>query len=158
MIKAVNGAGTITNNIGFEIGGGNSTWSNSGTVSNNTVFLIGNSTNFGTNKKAIDCQSTADSAFAGKLGIGNSAPTAKLDVMATTEQLRLGYDATYFADFKVNSAGALKIAAPLSWMPAASATPSANGEITIEFTSNTQVTIKGKGTDGVVRSVALTLS
>lgn len=150
--------GSITTNTGLEIGGANSPWVNSGTVTTNTALLIGNSTNFGTTKKAFDCQSTADSSFAGKLGIGNSAPTANLDVMATTEQLRLGYDASYYAAFTVGSTGALKIAAPLSWRPAASATPAANGDLTIEATSNTQATIKFKGTDGVVRSVALTLS
>lgn len=150
--------GSITTNTGLEIGGANSPWVNSGTVTTNTALLIGNSTNFGTTKKAFDCQSTADSSFAGKLGIGNSAPTANLDVMATTEQLRLGYDAIYYAAFTVGSTGALKIAAPLSWRPAESATPAANGDLTIEATSNTQATIKFKGTDGVVRSVALTLS
>jgi len=43
-------------------------------------------------------------------------------------------------------------------MPGSSATPTVNGQLTIEATSNTQVKIKLKGSDGTVRSVSLTLS
>lgn len=42
--------------------------------------------------------------------------------------------------------------------PAASVTPAANGELVFEATSNTQVTVKLKGSDGTVRSAVLTLS
>lgn len=42
--------------------------------------------------------------------------------------------------------------------PPASVTPVTNGDVTFQFTSNTQLTIKAKGTDGVVRSVNLTLA
>jgi hypothetical protein len=42
--------------------------------------------------------------------------------------------------------------------PAASFTPTTNGELSMEATSNTSVTIKLKGTDGVVRSSVLTLA
>ena len=157
--KLLNSAGcTITNSYGVQIGGPQETWSNGGTITNAYALFIGSSTNVGTNKWSIYDESDANKYLKGKLGIGNSVPTAKLDVMATTEQLRLGYDAIYYAAFTVGSTGALKIAAPLSWRPAASATPAANGDLTIEATSNTQATIKFKGTDGVVRSVALTLS
>ena len=43
-------------------------------------------------------------------------------------------------------------------LPAASATPANNGEMVFEHTSNTSLTLRLKGTDGVVRSVALTLA
>jgi hypothetical protein len=46
----------------------------------------------------------------------------------------------------------------LTISPSASVTPAVNGELSIEATSNTSVTIKLKGSDGTVRSVALTLS
>lgn len=39
-----------------------------------------------------------------------------------------------------------------------SRTPGSNGDLTVEFTSNTTVTIRGKGSDGTARSVALTLA
>lgn len=42
--------------------------------------------------------------------------------------------------------------------PQASATPSLVGELVIEATSNTTLTLKYKGTDGTIRSVALTLT
>lgn len=46
----------------------------------------------------------------------------------------------------------------LTWKPATSATPLANGDLTFEATSNTSITVKLKGSDGVVRSAVLTLS
>jgi hypothetical protein len=46
----------------------------------------------------------------------------------------------------------------LTIKPAASVTPSINGQLTFEATSNTSVTVKLKGSDGVVRSAVLTLA
>jgi hypothetical protein len=48
---------------------------------------------------------TAPNYMAGTLGIGSTTISAKLHVTATTEQLRLGYDATKYASFTVDSAG-----------------------------------------------------
>lgn len=39
--------------------------------------------------------------------------------------------------------------------PAASATPAANGDLVIEATSDTELTIKYKGSDGIVRGIVL---
>jgi acetyltransferase-like isoleucine patch superfamily enzyme len=44
------------------------------------------------------------------VGIGTNAPASKLHVIATTEQLRLGNDATYYTSFTVDNAGDLTIA------------------------------------------------
>jgi hypothetical protein len=44
------------------------------------------------------------------------------------------------------------------WNPPASAAPDDNGQVCLEFTSNTTITLKGKGSDGTVRSVALTIA
>ena len=46
----------------------------------------------------------------------------------------------------------------VQWNAPASAVPDDNGQITFEFTNNTTVTIKGKGSDGTVRSGTVTLS
>jgi len=46
----------------------------------------------------------------------------------------------------------------INMLPPSSSTPNDNGQVTFEFTNNTTLTIKGKGTDGTVRSVALTLA
>lgn len=42
--------------------------------------------------------------------------------------------------------------------PAASATPTANGDLVVQATSNTSLTFKLKGTDGTVRSGSITLA
>lgn len=46
----------------------------------------------------------------------------------------------------------------MTWKPAASATPSNNGDLTFELTSNTELKIKVRGDDGVLRGVTLTLA
>jgi hypothetical protein len=48
---------------------------------------------------------------AGLVGIGTSTPTGKLNIISTTEQLRLGYDASNYNSFTVGSTGNLKILA-----------------------------------------------
>ncbi len=55
-------------------------------------------------------------------------------------------------------AAALATKADTVLVPAASATPANNGDLVFERTSNTNLTIKMKGTDGIVRSVVLTLA
>jgi hypothetical protein len=47
----------------------------------------------------------------GNLGIGATSPGAKLHSLATTEQLRLGYDPTDYNSFTVGSTGSLTVAA-----------------------------------------------
>lgn len=46
----------------------------------------------------------------------------------------------------------------LAVKPLASSVPASNGDMVFERTSNTSLAIKLKGTDGIVRSVALTLA
>lgn len=45
----------------------------------------------------------------GRIGTGTTSPGAKLHSLATTEQLRLGFDASNYASFTVNSSGYLTI-------------------------------------------------
>jgi hypothetical protein len=47
---------------------------------------------------------------AGLIGIGTNAPATKLHVLATTEQLRLGYDASNYLSFTVGSTGSTTFA------------------------------------------------
>ena len=54
--------------------------------------------------------------------------------------------------FKLDVEGAIKIT------PGTSVTPPDNGDVVIEFTNNTTLTFKGKGSDGTVRSATLTLT
>jgi len=46
----------------------------------------------------------------GNVGIGDSTPDAKLNILATTEQLRLDYDDSNYTSFTVSSSGDLTIA------------------------------------------------
>jgi hypothetical protein len=45
----------------------------------------------------------------GSLAVGPTSPSAKIHAQATTEQLRIGYDATHYASATVDSAGNLAI-------------------------------------------------
>lgn len=51
----------------------------------------------------------------------------------------------------------LQLRSPIMFLPA-SATPASNGEVQFEFTNNTTLTARARGSDGVTRSVAWTLS
>jgi hypothetical protein len=65
----------------------------------------------------------------GSLGINELVPDYKLDVNGT-----------------------------FGFTPGTSVTPVDNGDIVFEFTSNTSIKIKGKGTDGTVRELAFTIA
>ncbi|MFC5373963.1 hypothetical protein ACFPIF_15475 [Brevundimonas faecalis] len=56
------------------------------------------------------------------------------------------------------SSGQATFGVPLYYSPGASVTPAVNGQVAHQLTSNTSFTIKAKGSDGVVRSVDLTLA
>lgn len=74
------------------------------------------------------------------------------DHATDTLSLRAG-DVTRFAmGTSTRIVGALHVA------PGASVTPANNGDVTMQLTSNTQLTFKAKGSDGVVRSASLTLA
>jgi hypothetical protein len=64
-------------------------------------------------------------------------------------------DATVYGNL---TASATVTAADLVLSPSASVTPANNGNLVVEATSNTSVTIKLKGSDGTVRSVVLNLA
>ena len=75
--------------------------------------------------------------------------------------LWMGYG--YAHRFGVNATAAncyvpLTITSNLTVTPSASVTPASNGQLTFEATSNTSLTVKYKGSDGVVRSNVWTLT
>lgn len=58
----------------------------------------------------------------------------------------------------ISSSGAIDMSGDLTIKPSASVTPPSNGQLTFEATSDTSITVKYKGSDGVVRSNVLTLT
>lgn len=78
-------------------------------------------------------------ATAGNVGVGTASPGAKLHSLSTTEQLRLGYDASNYNSFTVGSAGSLTIAA-VGTNPSITLTPAGTGNTYIGglgvFTAN----------------------
>ena len=75
------------------------------TTGQSITFTLGTTGNFVVNTTDL-CVNTSSSA----VGVGVLAPSAKLHSLATTEQLRLGYDVSNYASFTVSSAGALAVA------------------------------------------------
>lgn len=59
--------------------------------------------------------------------------------------------------FTFTQAGPAVFSVDLTLTPSASVTPTNNGELVIQATSNTSLTFKYKGSDGTVRSASLTL-
>jgi hypothetical protein len=54
--------------------------------------------------------------------------------------------------------GRVYVPSPFAFKPGSSVTPANNGDVIFELTSNTSLTVRAKGSDGTVRSVALTLA
>lgn len=52
----------------------------------------------------------------------------------------------------------LQVIGDVSWRPASSVSPAANGDLVIEATSNTTLTLKLRGSDGITRTGTITLS
>ena len=59
---------------------------------------------------------------------------------------------------RVNTAGNLVLSGTLFQSPNANVVPPANGQLAFEVSNNTTVTLKLRGTDGTVRSLALTVA
>src|SRR3990167_89550 len=81
----------------------------------------------------------------GNVGIGTSTPGAKLNVLSTSEQLRLNYDESNYASFTIDSAGKLTIA------------PIGNNT-TIAYASSTALTVSGTGYFGTASTTNLTVN
>jgi hypothetical protein len=69
-------------------------------------------------------------AVLGNVGIGVISPTAKEEILATTEQLRLDYDATHYASMIVDSTGGLTIGGTTGLLTAAGFSGPLTGNVT----------------------------
>ncbi len=92
------------------------------------------------------------SIFSGKLGVGVLTASAKIHALSTTEQLRLGYDASNYNSFTVGSTGSLTVAA-VGTNPNITLTPGGtgytilNGNVGIGTTTpGAKLSVKGGGT------------
>lgn len=136
------GAGTTLNNyVGISF------YDNSSPRTNRTAFIGFQTTSttgsgmgdlvFATRSLTTDTAPTETMRILanGNIGIGTASPNAKIESLATTEQLRLSYDATHFASFTVNSTGDLQFSAA-SGAINASGTFSVGSSIQAPFISN----------------------
>ena len=73
----------------------------------------------------------------------------------TLQITRSGTDCRFTSN---GGSGTFKFNQDVTQRPSSSVTPSANGDLSVEATSNTTLTFKFKGDDGVVRSGTITLS
>lgn len=71
----------------------------------NTIAIGYQCLGLGANTTAIGNSSTTITRLWGDLGIGTSAPSAAIHSLKTTEQLRLGYDASNYMSVTVGSTG-----------------------------------------------------
>ena len=78
-----------------------------GTGSAETLTL--QSTSHGTKGKVVFGTVSAYDEVNARLGVGTTTPEAKIHVLSTGEQARLGYDTSQYAGFTVSSAGVLTI-------------------------------------------------
>lgn len=85
---------------------GYNTKANAGGETNQIVIGYA-ATGAGSNSVVLGNDSITKTLLKGDVGLGATSPSAKLHIIKTTEQFRLGYDVTYYASFAVNSSGAL---------------------------------------------------
>lgn len=75
---------------------------------NNSVVIGGNTPiGLGANTTVIGTSATILTRLFGNLGLGVDSPSASIHTIKTTEQLRLGYDATNYVSATVSAAGNL---------------------------------------------------
>jgi hypothetical protein len=102
-----------------------------GTLAQLTIAYSGSTTNYYDGVHVFRNAATVETARitnTGNFGVNEASPDYKLDVNGT-----------------------------FGFTPGSSVTPVDNGDVVFEFTNNTTLTLKAKGSDGVVRSATLVL-
>jgi hypothetical protein len=85
----------------------------------------------------------------------NSSP----DTLNTLNELAAAINDDANFSTTITNALANKVNTSLAlFKPGSTVSPTANGDLVLEATSNTSITVKFKGSDGVVRSSVLTLT
>lgn len=137
-------------------------WAGSGTIG--TTFTVGTDLKTTAGQLVFGAKSKLHSPNDGIFTMWNQNQTGFSMLRFGTGSSATGFPAlsitgTEIAVTEANGAGSasLRVLGALTAKPPASQTPANNGEMTFEATSNTTITVKLKGSDGVVRSAALTL-
>ncbi len=81
------------------------------------------------------------------IGIGTVSPGAKLDTLATTEQLRLSYDSSNYTSFTVSSGGNLTLA-PTGGTTAVTGALTTSGAVTLGDATSDNITFTGRLANG----------
>ncbi len=97
-------SGTNNTHIGYQAGDSDGTTSSTGTLDN--VTTLGYNAQV-TQSNSLVLGGLTANGFGVKVGINTTAPSAKLHVISTTEQLRLGYDTSNYYSTTVGSTGAV---------------------------------------------------
>ena len=106
--------------------------------------LIGATSNFGFRGKLAAASGVWNLYFDGDANVGIAGKSRFGGTSVPTEA--------------VDVTGNILASGKITWSPGTSVTPASNGQVTVEFTNNTTLTFKGKGSDGTVRSATLTLA
>ena len=143
--------GLKTGNSNVAVGGGCMQMLNSGS-SNTAIGMYAGRDNLGSNNvfignRAAQTKTTGDD----ELHIANNGNADLIEGNFATNRLWVcGSDDDGINEFQVNGS--------LRFKPDSTSNPVNNGDLIFEATSNTQLNVKYKGSDGVVRSATLTLS
>jgi hypothetical protein len=108
---------------------------------NAATASVPNGLNIGSNLVMIDNGNS-------KVGIGTRNPAGKLEILSTTEQLRLSYDGTNNAKFSVSSAGHLTIS-PSATSITASADLFVSGSTSLGISASDHTIVSGQLTASV---------
>lgn len=114
-------------------------------IANGTVTLTASTTNY-----VVALKSTG--------AVSTSTATTNWDNRRDYWRLySIVTDATSETSYTDERRGGWNQSEPLFWLPA-SVTPTVNAQMAFELTNDTTLTIRVKGTDGVVRSATITLA
>jgi hypothetical protein len=125
------------------------------TVTDGSVaFFYRDTANVGSISVSTTATSYNTSSSSGITGVDANAVAIRTN---TAERLRV----TSMGNVGINETAPdyrLDVNGAIGFTPGASVTPVDNGDVVFELTNNTTLTVKAKGSDGVVRSATLTLA
>lgn len=84
--------------------------------------------------------------------MSQSANLLECQTSTPTTVFSVGPTGDVTASGTITTSGMIRSSSDIVFMPASTITPTINGQVTIEKTSNTSLTFKLKGSDGVVRT------